>query len=291
MSSDSISPSPSTFSIVAADPEHQEWGVAVQSKFLGVGSVVPWAKAQVGAVATQARANTTYGPLGLQLMGSGKSAREAIEILVGADEQQSVRQLAMVDSLGTAWAYTGSQCIEWAGHRIGPNFSCQGNILAGPQVVEAMAEAFLAARGDLAERMLQALAAGQKAGGDRRGQQSAAILVVRDNAGYGSFNDRYIDLRVEDHPDPIAELIRLVDIHRVYFVGAHAGKMYPFRGPIIQKVSQLMLELGRLNQPANAEEVYKAFALFTEENGLTMPEPGWVNHDAIMVAVRMAERR
>jgi len=207
-------PPVATFSIVAYDPKTGDLGVAVQSRFLGVGSVVPWAKAGVGAVATQAWANMLYGPEGLALLEGGKDAAAAVAALTAGDTDRDRRQVGIVDAAGRAAAFTGTGCLAWAGHRTGENFTAQGNILAGEKVVEAMAEEFKEANGELADRLVEALAAGQRAGGDKRGQQSAALLVVRKNGGYGGNNDRYIDLRVEDHEKPIAELKRLLDLYK-----------------------------------------------------------------------------
>lgn len=201
-----------TFSIVARDPDTGDLGVAVQSKFFAVGAVVPYAEAGVGAVATQASANTTYGARGLELLRQGLDATDAVERLVADDERRPQRQVGLVDARGNAASFTGEECLDWAGHRTGEGWAVQGNILAGPEVVDAMAEAFQVAEGDLASRLVTALAAGQAAGGDARGRQSAALLVVREGAGYGGFSDRFIDLRVDDHPAPIRELERLLDI-------------------------------------------------------------------------------
>ena len=213
-----VLPARATFSIVAYDPATESWGVAVQSKFLGVGSVVPWARAGQGAVATQALANTTYGPRGLALMATGVSASNVVARLTEADPRAARRQVGMVDTNGLAAAFTGAGCFAWAGHRIGTNYCVQGNILAGEAVVADMAEAFEEARaggeGDLADWMLAALEAGQAAGGDRRGRQSAALLVVKEAGGYGGHNDRYIDIRIDDHRAPIQELGRLLRLHR-----------------------------------------------------------------------------
>jgi uncharacterized Ntn-hydrolase superfamily protein len=206
-----------TFSIVAFDKEAGEWGVAVQSKFFGVGAVVPYARAGVGAIATQARANPTYGPEGLERLRGGASAEDVVKQLVGQDPDRDVRQLGVVDAQGRASAWTGAKCMAWAGHVTGEGFTCQGNILAGEPVVQDMARAFQESKGPLAERLLLALEAGQKAGGDKRGMQSAAIVVVRAGGGYGGKNDRFLDLRVEDHAEPIAELRRLVGLHRRTF--------------------------------------------------------------------------
>jgi len=206
-----------TFSIVARDPATGELGVAVQSRVLGVGSIVPWARAGVGAVATQSYANTAYGPEGLRQLGEGKTAEEVVAGLTGGDSEKAVRQLAVLGVGGKPAVFTGSGCLAWAGAKVGGHYAVQGNILAGEAVIEGMAKAFEAGSGTLAERMLAALEAGQQAGGDRRGMQSAALLVVREGWGYGGQNDRYMDLRVEDHAEPIAELRRLHDLHRKTF--------------------------------------------------------------------------
>lgn len=203
-----------TFSIVAIDPETGDLGVAVQSKFFGVGAVVPWAKADVGAIATQAFANTTYGPEGLALLDDGISAEDAVARLTADDRGRDRRQVGMVDARGQAAAFTGKRCMDWAGHHVGDGFCCQGNILAGKGVVAAMAKAFEASDADLPERLVAALAAGQRAGGDKRGRQSAALLVVRRAGGYAHWNDRWVDIHVEDHKTPIKELGRLLALWR-----------------------------------------------------------------------------
>ena len=210
-----------TFSIVAFDPATGELGVAVQSKYFGVGSVVPWAKAGVGAVATQALAKIGYGVDGLAFMAAGKSAVDALDELTAADARSAERQVAMIDAHGNTAQFTGGKCFAWAGSRAGKNFVVQGNLLAGEDVVAAMSGAFESARkdgeGELADWMLAALAAGQAAGGDKRGQQSAALLVVRAGAGPGGDNDRFIDLRVEDHAEPIREITRLLALHKRFY--------------------------------------------------------------------------
>jgi uncharacterized Ntn-hydrolase superfamily protein len=201
-----------TFSIVAADLEAGDWGVAVASKFPCVGAVVPWAKAGVGAVATQSWANTTFGPEGLRLMAGGVEAEAALRRLIDEDEGRQDRQVGLVDGAGRAATFTGSRCVEWAGGATGAGFAAQGNILAGEAVVAELARAFGEAKGDLCDRLLGALLAGDAAGGDRRGRQSAALLVVREGGGYEGRNDRYIDLRVDDHPEAPTELARLFEV-------------------------------------------------------------------------------
>jgi len=201
-----------TFSIVAFDPANGDLGVAVASKFPCVGAVVPWAKAGVGAVATQAWANTDFGPDGLRLMAGGMPAGPALDAVLEGDDGRDERQVGFVDAAGGAATFTGSGCVEWAGGVSGEHFAAQGNILAGAGVVDAMARAFGSADGELCDRLLTALMAGDAAGGDRRGRQSSALLVVRDRGGYEGRNDRYIDLRVDDHPDAPAELGRLFGV-------------------------------------------------------------------------------
>lgn len=207
-------PEVATFSICAFDPETGDLGVAVQSRVFGVGVVVPWVRADVGAVATQALANPRFGPDGLELLDDGVAAADVVERLTQADAGRARRQLGVVDAQGRAAAFTGSATLAFAGHVIGTHYCCQGNILAGRAVVEGMAKAFEAAQGPLAERLVAALAAGQAAGGDKRGRQSAALLVARRFGGYLGANDRYIDIRVDDHPTPIEELGRLLTKRR-----------------------------------------------------------------------------
>ena len=207
----------STFSIVAYDPETKELGVAVQSKFLAVGAVVPWAKAGVGAVATQALANTTYGPQALERLAKGEKPDDIVKALTGADDGRADRQVGIVSAKGESATYTGEKCLTWAGGVKGENYCCQGNILAGEAVVKGMEKAFLETKGELAVRLIAALQAGQDAGGDTRGMQSAALLIVREGWGYAGLNDRYRDLRVDDHAEPIKELKRIYDLHVAIF--------------------------------------------------------------------------
>ena len=206
-------PRPSTFSIVAADPEAGEVGVAVASRFFAVGSVVPFAKAGVGAVATQSFANTSYGPRGLELLERGVAAEEVVRVLTRADDGRNQRQLGVVTAAGDSATYSGPKCNAWAGGRKGPNYAVQGNILTGEPVVVAMEKGFLESKGKpLAERLYAAIVAGDAAGGDSRGRQSIALLVARAKGGYGGFTDRAVDLRVDDHADPIVEMGRLLGI-------------------------------------------------------------------------------
>jgi uncharacterized Ntn-hydrolase superfamily protein len=207
-----------TYSIVACDLEAEQWGVAVQSRFLAVGAVVPWAEPQVGAIATQAYANPRYGPDGLALLRGGRGAQEVIAALTGADEGRAERQVGVVDGAGRAATYTGDACHDWAGGRTGLGYAAQGNILVSEATVDALAATFEAgAHLQLAERLIECLAAAQAAGGDRRGQQSASLLVVQRGAGYARLSDTVTDLRVDDHERPIVELRRLYELHSELF--------------------------------------------------------------------------
>src|SRR5215217_3368588 len=207
-----------TYSIVAMDPDASQWGVATQSKFLAVGSVVPWAAAEVGAIATQSYANPQYGPDGLALLRQGLSAAEVVKRLTEADEGRETRQLGIVDAQGGASTFTGSECHDWAGGRTGDGYAAQGNILVSAETVDALAETFESTRGKLlAERLIDCLAAAQAAGGDSRGQQSAALLVVEKDGGYANLTDVLVDLRVDDHERPIEELRRLYALHDAIF--------------------------------------------------------------------------
>jgi uncharacterized Ntn-hydrolase superfamily protein len=252
-----------TFSIVAFDTETDSLGVAVQSKFLAVGSVVPWASAGIGAVATQAMANYNYGPNGLELMARGKTADETIEVLISADEDREHRQIGVVDARGRAATFTGSECFEWAGGVTGDNYAAQGNILVGGGTVEAMARAYEESGGDLAARLLSALDAGQAAGGDSRGKQSAALLVVREGGGYGGDNDRVVDLRVDDHPEPIRELIRIRDLHTLYFGETRPEDVLVVDGDVRREVADALRRSGYVQkQDIGDDDLFDALSAY-----------------------------
>ncbi len=244
---------PATFSIVAYDPIQNEWGVAVQSKFMAVGAVVPWARAGAGAVATQSYANVAYGPQGLDLMEHGMPASQAVQKLTDNDEGRDLRQVGMVDRSGQAASFTGKGCYAWAGHIVGNGFACQGNILI-PGTVEAIAVDFEQARherkGELADWLVSALAAGQAAGGDKRGRQAAAVLVVRENGGYGGNNDRYMDLRVDDDPEPIFKLSKLVELHHLYFGRVNPQDLIPI-SDVTTELQETLIRTGYYQGPAN----------------------------------------
>ena len=251
-----------TFSIVGYDPKEKEWGIAVQSKFLGVGAVVPFAKAGIGAVATQSYANTSYGPRALQLMEEGKTAEEALEIITKDEPEKELRQVGLLDAMGNPATFTGDGCYNWAGGITGPHFAAQGNILVDEKTVQAMGQTFISTDGSLAERLLAALNAGQAAGGDSRGQQSAALLVVKEAGGYGGFNDRYIDLRVDDHPEPITELIRIYHLQQLYFAQSKAERVAAIEGEIKEELVRELTRLDYLEAGQGHEHLMKALTAF-----------------------------
>lgn len=284
-----------TYSIVARDPSTGELAVGVQSKFLAVGSAVPWARAGVGAVATQAWANVSYGPRGLALLEQGLTAQEAVNRLVAEDDGRDHRQLGIVDNQGNAAAYTGSKCMNWAGHHVGQGFTCQGNILVSEETVSAMAAAYEASANlpHLADRVIAALAAAQAAGGDSRGKQSAALYVVREKGGYSGFNDRLIDLRVDDHAEPIAELRRLMELHRQVWLGPTPPEKYWLDAPDkVRLLQSLLRELGVFDGAVTGELSYNtrgSLAAYCTEQRLAPMDPSgeWLP-GATMAAIRTA---
>ena len=235
----------STYSLVACDLETREWGIAVQSKFLAVGAVVPWAEPEVGAVATQALANVAYGPRGLALLREGLSADDVVSRLTEEDAGRADRQLGVVDGTGRAASYTGSSCLHWAGGRTGEGYAAQGNILVSEETVTALAETFEETAGNpLADRLLSALAAAQAAGGDSRGQQSASLLVVKRDGGYGGTSDVMVDLRVDDHPTPIEELARLYEMHDLLFGKTPDEEWLPVDDELASELRERLARLG-----------------------------------------------
>lgn len=260
----------STFSIVAADPAAGECGIAVASKFLAVGSAVPWARAGVGAIATQSYANTSYGPAGLDLLERGMDPKAVIDRLTSEDPGAASRQVGVVDMTGRSATFSGSECFPWYGGRTAQNAAAQGNILVGEETVDAMMQTFQSTAGTLASRLLAALTAGERAGGDKRGKQSAALLIVKPGGGYGGFNDRYLDLRVDDHPHPVDELTRVVALWRLYFEKPSEGELLPIEGAIASELRGGLRRLGF--EPAadgawNAQD-RKAFTAFSEIENL-----------------------
>ena len=279
----------STFSLVAK-ANNGDLGVAVASKFLAVGSAVPWVTGGVGAVATQSYANTSYGPRALQAMANGVALEEIAAEFSRSDDGIAQRQYGLVNASGQAFTFTGGACHAWAGGRTGAGYAAQGNLLAGPQVVDALAETF-EARGDLEfpERMLAALLAADRAGGDMRGRQSAALYVARTNGGYGGFNDRYIDLRVDDHDDPVTELGRLLSIQRLLFERPKESDLLPLEGETAQRLTRILVRLGHLqSEPARWDErVQKALeslaGIENLEERIVAPRDGNYFVDRIML--------
>jgi len=235
-----------TFSIVARDPENGDLGVATASKFLAVGAVVPYAEAGLGAVATQSYANTTFGPRTLLALRGGIPLSLIHQAFAESDAQHAQRQYGMVDARGNSLTFTGEGCHPWAGGKHGENYAAQGNLLTGPEVVDRLVEAFEGAEGPLAERLLAALSAGDAAGGDKRGRQSAALLVVRHEGGYGGFSDRYIDLRVDDHPDPVRELKRLLGLQRLFFERPSEEDVLEIDPALAGRLQRLLVRAGYL---------------------------------------------
>ncbi|MDH4177752.1 MAG: DUF1028 domain-containing protein [Thermoleophilia bacterium] len=234
-----------TYSICACDLEAGQWGVATQSRFLAVGSVVPWAAPHVGALATQSYANPRYGPDGLALLTDGLSAEGVVDRLTAADPDRELRQLGVVDSEGRAATFTGSGCHDWAGGRVGRGYAAQGNILVSGEVVDALAGTFEATAGaPLVERLLDCLDAAEAAGGDRRGRQSAALLVVERDGGYAGLSDTLVDLRIDDHAEPLGELRRLYGIHDLLFGTTPREEWLPLEGTLADEVRERLGRLG-----------------------------------------------
>lgn len=259
-----------TFSIAAYDADADAFGIAVASKFLAVGAMVCWARGGVGAVATQALAKIGYGPDGLALLADGKTAREALDLLLAADPMREQRQVGIVDRHGNAAAHTGSDCFDWAGHRTGAGFSCQGNILVSAATVDAMADTFVSAKGELEDRLIAALLAGEAAGGDKRGKQGAALVVVSPGGGYGGDTDRYIDLRVDDDAEPVAKLRGLLDMHHLFFGTSRLEDRLPIDEAIARELQAMLRSGGYVtNEPTGVwdEASKRAFwALVGNEN-------------------------
>lgn len=250
-----------TFSIVAYDPDDGAWGIAVASKFPAVGAVVPWAQVGAGAVATQSYANTTYGTRGLKMMRDGMSAQETLDSLIEADEERALRQVGLVDRQGKPATFTGEDCFEWAGGLTGDHFAIQGNILAGSEVVEAIADSYETSDEPFPERLHSALLAGDRAGGDRRGRQSAAIFIVKPEGGYAGFNDRWIDYRVDDDEDPVPEVGELLKLHRLYFGKSEGDEVLTIEGEVLNDLQQLLVKLGYAESASGAYDEHTRKAL------------------------------
>lgn len=248
-----------TFSIVACDLEEGAWGVAVASKFPAVGAVVPWAQAGVGAVATQSFANTSFGPRGLALMATGLSAQETRDRLLEDDPDKELRQVGLVDAKGSAATFSGTGCFAWAGGVSGKGYAIQGNILVSGKVVPAMEKTFLKTKGNLPARLHAALLAGDRAGGDKRGRQSAAIYVAKPKAGYGGYLDRWLDYRVDDHDDPVPRLGELLEMHELYFGKSTENDRVEITGKVQDQIGEILTHEGYLKNGKGFSAAFKEF--------------------------------
>ncbi len=275
-----------TFSIVACDLKERSWGVAVASKFPAVGSVVPWAQADAGAVATQSFSNASFGPRGLEMMASGASAKDTLAKLIMDDAGRDLRQVGLVDAKGHAATFTGSGCFPWAGGVTGKGYAIQGNILASAKVVPAMEKKFLAIQGDLPSRLYAALLAGDRAGGDKRGRQSAAIYVVKPNGGYGGFIDRWIDYRVDDHEDPVPRLGELIELHRLYFDQSSESERVWLRGKSLEQITVILKNEGYLKKNVTFQNAFTAFIGNENFEERSDPNALWIDKPVLKYLVK-----
>ena len=278
-----------TFSIVACDLEEQAWGVAVASKFPAVGAVVPWVQADApgaGAVATQSFANTSFGPRGLALMATGLSAQETLARLLEDDPDQELRQVGLVDARGGSATFSGRGCFAWAGGVSGQSYAIQGNILAGAEVIPAMEKAFLETGGNLPARLHASLLAGDRAGGDRRGRQSAAIYVAKPKAGYGGFTDRWLDYRVDDHEDPVPRLGELLEMHNLYFGKSPESERVKLNGQVLTQLSEILRRRGYLNNKSDFITAFNQFIGNEKFEERADPQATWIDKPVLDYLVR-----
>jgi uncharacterized Ntn-hydrolase superfamily protein len=277
-----------TFSIVACDLEQQAWGVAVASKFPAVGAVVPWAQADppAGAVATQSFANTSFGPRGLALMAMGLSAPETLERLLDDDPDKELRQVGLVDAKGGSATFSGSGCFAWAGGVCGTGYAIQGNILASPEVVPAMEKAFLDTRGSLPARLHAALLAGDRAGGDKRGRQSAAVYVARPRAGYGGYIDRWLDYRVDDHEDPVPRLGELLEMHELYFGKSPETERMEIAGEVLDQIIGILMQQGYLKNEKGFVPAFNEFIGNENFEERADPQATWIDGPVLRYLLR-----
>lgn len=266
-----------TFSIVACDLKEKTWGIAVASKFPAVGSVVPWASAEAGALATQSFANTSFGPRGLEMMAGGVSAKETLAKLLMDDPGRDLRQVGLVDLKGRAATYTGSGCFPWAGGVSGKGYAIQGNILASAKVVPAMEKKFLVTKGDLPTRLHAALLAGDRAGGDKRGRQSAAIYVVKPKGGYGGFVDRWIDYRVDDHEDPVLRLDELLELHHLYFDKSPVNERLLLKGKALEQITLILKQAGYIRKNRSFTDSFNEFIGNENFEERADPDAQWID--------------
>ena len=275
-----------TFSIVACDLKERAWGIAVASKFPAVGAVVPWAQAEAGAVATQSFANTGYGPRGLELMRKGISAKETLAHLLQEDKDRDLRQAGFVDAKGRAVTYTGAGCFPWAGGVSGRGYAIQGNILKSEKVVPAMEKSFLKTKGSLPKRLYAALLAGDRAGGDKRGRQSAAILVVKPNGGYGGFVDRWIDYRVDDHDDPVLRLGELLEMHELYFGESPETERVKIAGKALKQLNDILVKERYLKKGKSFVNAFNEFIGNENFEERADPEGKWIDKPVLKYLVK-----
>ena len=279
-----------TFSIVACDLEEQAWGVAVASKFPAVGAVVPWAQAEAGAVATQSFANTSYGPHGLELMGKDLSADETLAKLLQEDSDRELRQIGLVDAKGRSATFTGAGCFPWAGGVSGKGYAIQGNILKSAKVVPAIEKTFLKTKGNLPVRLQAALLAGDRAGGDKRGHQSAAIYVVKPKGGYGGFVDRWIDYRVDDHDDPVLRLGELLEMQELYFGKSPEKERVTIKGKALQQVTDILMHAGYLKKSKNFRNAFNEFIGNENFEERADPEAQWIDGPVLKYLVKKFQK-
>jgi len=266
-----------TFSIVACDQEEKTWGVAVASKFPAVGAVVPWAQADVGAVATQSFANTSFGPRGLAMMAAGLSAGETLSRLLEDDTDKELRQVGLVDVKGGSATFTGNECFKWAGGVCGGGYAIQGNILKSRRVVPTMEKAFLKTKGSLPKRLHAALLAGDRSGGDKRGRQSAAIYVAKPGGGYGGYIDRWIDYRVDDHVDPVPRLGELLELHELYFGESPKTDRAEIKGSVANKIADILVSEGYLKKGKTFRKAFNEFIGNENFEERADPEAKWID--------------
>jgi uncharacterized Ntn-hydrolase superfamily protein len=275
-----------TFSIVACSLDKQTWGVAVASKFPAVGSVVPFAQVNVGAVATQSFANTSFGPRGLELMAKGLSAQKVLDRLLVDDPDRELRQVGLVDSKGGSVTFSGSGCFTWAGGVSGKGYAIQGNILASGRVVPAMEKAFLKAKGGLPARLYAALLAGDRAGGDKRGRQSAAIYVVKPKGGYGGYLDRWLDYRVDDHEDPVPRLGELLEMHELYFGKSSETEHVQIKGKALQQITEILARTGYLEKNKGFVNAFNEFIGNENFEERAHPSAEWIDRPVLKYLIK-----
>ena len=279
-----------TFSIVACDLEEEAWGVAVASKFPAVGAVVPWAQANAGAVATQSLANTSFGPRGLALMAKGLSAQDTLEQLLTDDPDKELRQVGLVDAKGSSATFSGSGCFSLAGGVTGKGYAIQGNILAGSKVVPAMERTFLKTKGDLPTRLHAALLAGDRAGGDKRGRQSAAIYVVKPQGDYGGYLDRWLDYRVDDHTDPVPRLGELLEMHDMYFGKSDEKERVALKGKALGQLTDILAQAGYLKKENDFRAAFNEFIGNENFEERADPEARWIDKPVLKYLVKKFQK-